>query len=156
VVDSTTVARGYFGDGFIASNSPEFRNEEEPYDFAMAANSDDDCLVGELTDSDIEMLQRVILDHRDPRVHEFSDFSLSHEENVEGRDVELLDAPEAGPRMKIENGWVFKDLTALKRCLQHYTVLRKRPYRILHSYEKRRCMVVCDKDNCAWRVYARI
>jgi hypothetical protein len=36
VVDSMTVARVCFGDGFIASNSPEFRNEEEPYVFAMA------------------------------------------------------------------------------------------------------------------------
>jgi hypothetical protein len=76
VVDSTTMARGYFGDGFIASNSPEFRNEEEPYAFAMAANSDDDRPVGELTESDIEMLQRVILDNQDPRVHEFSDLNL--------------------------------------------------------------------------------
>jgi hypothetical protein len=95
------------------------------------------------------MLQRVIPDHRDPRVHKFSDFSLSHEANVEGRDDEMLDTPEVGPSMMIEKGWVFKDLTALKRWLQHYTVLRKRPYRVLHSYEKRRYTVVCDKDNCA-------
>jgi hypothetical protein len=59
VVDPQTVARGCFDDGFIASNSPEFRNEEEPYAFAMAADSDDDRPVGELTKSDIEMLQRV-------------------------------------------------------------------------------------------------
>ena len=41
MVDPQTVARGCFGDGFIASNNPEFRNEEEPYAFAMAADSDD-------------------------------------------------------------------------------------------------------------------
>jgi hypothetical protein len=104
VVDPQTMARGCFGDGFIASNSPEFRNEEEPYAFAMAANSDDDRPVGELTDSDIEMLQRVFLDGWDPRVHEFSDLSLSHQVNAEGRDDELLDAPEAGPSMMIEKG----------------------------------------------------
>jgi hypothetical protein len=156
VVDPQTVARGCFSDGFIASNSPEFRNEEEPYAFAMAADSDDDRPVGELTESDIEMLQRVFPDGRDPRVHEFSDLSLSHQANAEGRDDELLDAPEAGPSMMIENGRVFKDLTALKRWLQHYAVLRKRSYRVIHSYEKRRYTVVCDKDNCAWRVCARI
>jgi hypothetical protein len=39
VVDSTTVARVCFGDGFIASNSPEFRNEDESYVFAMATDS---------------------------------------------------------------------------------------------------------------------
>jgi hypothetical protein len=156
VVDSMTMPHGCFGDGFIASNSPEFRNEEEPYAFAMAADSDDDRPVGELTKSDIEMLQHVILDHRDPIVHEFSDLSLSHEANVEGRDDELLDAPEAGPSMMIEKGRVIKDLTALKRWLQHYVVLCKRPYSVLHSCEKRRYTFVCDKDNCAWRVYARI
>ena len=156
MVDPQTEARGCFGDGFIASNSPEFRNEEEPYAFAMAPDSDDDRPVGELTESDIEMLQRVFPDGRDPRVHEFSDLSLSHQANAEGRDDELLDAPEAGPSMMIEKGRVFKDLTALKRWLQHYAVLRKRPYRVLHSYEKRRYTVVCDKDNCAWRVCARI
>jgi hypothetical protein len=59
VVDPQTVAHGCFGDGFIALNSPEFRNEEVPYVFAMAANSDDDRPVGELTKSDIEMLQHV-------------------------------------------------------------------------------------------------
>jgi hypothetical protein len=95
------------------------------------------------------MLQRVIPDHRDPRVHEFSDLSLSHEANAEGRDDELVDAPEDGPSMMIEKGRVFKDLTALKRWLQHCAVLRKRPYRVLHSYKKRRYTVVCDKDNYA-------
>jgi hypothetical protein len=156
VVDPQTVARGYFGDGFIASNSPEFRNEEEPYAFAMVADSDDDRSVGELIESDIEILQCVFLDDRDPRVHEFSDLSLSHQANAEGRDDELLDAHEASPSMMIEKGRVFKDLTALKRWLQHYVVLRKRQYRVLHSYEKRRYTVVCDKDNCAWRVCATI
>jgi hypothetical protein len=48
VVDSTTVACGCFGDEFIASNGLEFRNEDEPYAFAMAADSDDDRPAGEL------------------------------------------------------------------------------------------------------------
>jgi hypothetical protein len=89
-------------------------------------------------------------------VHEFIDLSLSHQVNAEGRDDELLYAPEASPSMMIEKGRVFKDLTPLKRWLQHYTVLRKRPYIVLHSYDKRRYTVVCDKDNYAWRVCARI
>jgi hypothetical protein len=42
------VACGCFSDGFITSNGPEFRNEDEPYAFAMAADSDDDRPVGEL------------------------------------------------------------------------------------------------------------
>jgi hypothetical protein len=73
VVNSTIVARGCFGDGFIASNSPKFRNEEEPYGFAVATDSDDDRPVGKLTESDIEMLQCVFPDGWDPRVHDFSD-----------------------------------------------------------------------------------
>jgi hypothetical protein len=62
---------------------------------------------------------------------------LYHEANAEGRDDELLDAPKASPSMTIEKDRVFKDLTALKRWLHHYVVLRKRPYRVLYSYEKR-------------------
>lgn len=50
------------------------------------------------------MLQRVILNHRDPIIHEFSDLSLSHEAFVEGRDDELLDALEVCPSMSIEMG----------------------------------------------------
>jgi hypothetical protein len=122
----------------------------------MVADSDDDRPVGELTHSDIEMLKRVILEHWDPRVHEFSDLSLSHDTFAEGRDDELLDAPEAGPSMMIKMGRVFNDLNALKMWLQHYVVLRKRPYRVLHSYEKRRYAIVCDKDQCPWRVCAMI
>jgi hypothetical protein len=38
----------------------------------MVADSDDDRPVGQLIDSDIEMLKRVIPEHRDPRVHEFT------------------------------------------------------------------------------------
>jgi hypothetical protein len=68
----------------------------------MVADLDDDRPVGELTESDIEMLKRIIPEHRDPSVHEFSDMSLSHEAFAEGRDVELLDAPEVGPTMMIE------------------------------------------------------
>jgi hypothetical protein len=102
------------------------------------------------------MLHHVIPDHRDPRVHEFSDLSLSHEGNAEGRDDELVDSPEADPSMMIEKVRVFKDLNALKRLLQHYAVLRKRPYTVLHSYEKQCYTVICDKDQCPWRVCARI
>jgi hypothetical protein len=88
--------------------------------------------------------------------HEFSDLSLSHEAFAKRRDDELLDAPETGPSMMIEKGRVFKDLTVAKRWLQHYVALRKRPYRVLHSYEKRRYTVVCDKEHCSWRVCTRI
>jgi hypothetical protein len=60
----------------------------------------------------------------------------------------LLEAPEAGPNMVIENGRVFNDLPALKRWLQAFAVIRKRPYRVLHSYAERRYIVVCDKERC--------
>ena len=48
--------------------------------------------------------------------------------------------------MVIENGRVFNDLPALKRWLQAFTVIRKRPYKVLHSYAERRYTVVCDKE----------
>jgi hypothetical protein len=53
----------------------------------MVVDSNDDRPVGELTKSDIEMLQRVILDHRNSIVHEFIDLNLSHEANTEGREL---------------------------------------------------------------------
>jgi hypothetical protein len=40
--------------------------------------------------------------------------------------------------MEIEKGRVFNDLPALKRWLQAFTVLHKRPYKVLHSYVERR------------------
>ena len=42
------------------------------------------------------MLRRILSDRRDPRVHEFSDFSHADQACAEGRDDELLEAPEAG------------------------------------------------------------
>jgi hypothetical protein len=47
--------------------------------------------------------------------------------------------------MEIEKGRVFNDLPVLKRWLQTFTMIRKRPYKVLYSYVERRYMVVCDK-----------
>ena len=67
----------HFGDGFCGSNSVEIMHDSEPYEMARALDSDDDRPVGELTESDVEMLRRIFPDRRDPRVHEFSDLSHS-------------------------------------------------------------------------------
>ena len=80
------------------------------------------------------MLRRIFSGRRDPRVYEFSDLAHSDQACAERRDDELLEAPEAGPNMVIENGRVFKDLLVLKRWLQAFAVIRKRPYKVLHSY----------------------
>jgi hypothetical protein len=61
-------------DGFRASNSVD----SEPYEIARAVDSDDDRPVGELKESDAEMLRRIFPDCRDPRVHEFSDLTHSN------------------------------------------------------------------------------
>ena len=50
---------------------------------------------------------------------------------------------------------MFNDLPALKRWLQAFAVIRKRPYRVLHSYVEHRYIVLCDKERCPWRVCAR-
>lgn len=34
-------------------------------------------------------------------------------------------------------------------------MLRKRPYKVLHSYVERRYTVVCNKECCTWRVCSR-
>ena len=61
------------GDRFRGSNSVEIMNDSEPYEMARALDSDDDRLVGELTESDVEMLRHIFLGCRDTRVYEFSD-----------------------------------------------------------------------------------
>jgi hypothetical protein len=114
----------------------------------MVVDSDDDRPIGELTESDVEMLRRIFLGRRDPRVHEFSDLTHSDQAFIEGRDDELLEAPEAGPSMAIEKGRVFKDLPVLKRWLQAFAVIHKRAYKVLHSYAKWHYTVVCDKERC--------
>ena len=65
----------------------------------------------------IVMLRGIFPGRRNPRVHEFNDLAHSDQAFVEGRDDELLEAPEAGPNMVIEKGRVFKDLPTLKRRL---------------------------------------
>jgi hypothetical protein len=130
-------------------------NDLESYDIARAVDSDDDRPVGELMESDVEMLRRIFPGRRDPMVHEFNDLTHSDQAFTEGRDDELQEALEAGPSMEIEKGRVFNDLPALKRWLQVFAVIRKRPYKVLHSYVERRYTVVCDKERCPWRVCAR-
>ena len=84
---------------------------------SRALDSDDDRPVGELTESDVEMLRCIFPVRRDPRVHKFSDLAHFDQACAEGHDDELLEAPEAGPSMVIEKGRVFKYLPALKRWL---------------------------------------
>ena len=80
-----------FGDGFCGSNSVEIMHDSEPYEMARALDSDDDCPIRELTESDVEMMRRIFLDRRDPRVHEFSDLAHFDLAFAEGRDDELLE-----------------------------------------------------------------
>ena len=116
-------AQVHCGDGFRGSNSVEIMNNLEPYEMAKALDSNDDRPIGELTESDVEMLWCIFPDHRDARVHEFSNLAHSDQACAEGRDDELLEAHEAGPNMVIENERVFNDLPALKRWLQAFTVI---------------------------------
>jgi transposase-like protein len=50
--------------------------------------------------------------------------------------------------MEIEKGRVFNDLPALKRWLQAFAVIRKRPYKVLHSHVEWRYTVFCVKERC--------
>jgi hypothetical protein len=64
-------------------------NNSEPYEIARAIDSDDDGPIGELTESDVEMLRHIFSVRRDPMVHEFSDLTHSDQAFAEGRDDEL-------------------------------------------------------------------
>jgi hypothetical protein len=83
-------------------------NDSESYEIARAVDSDDDRPVGELTESDVEMLRRIFPDRRDPVVHEFTDLTHSDQACAEGREDELQEALEAGPSMEIEKGGGFQ------------------------------------------------
>jgi hypothetical protein len=64
-------------------------NNSEPYEIARAVDSDDDRPVGELTESDVEMLRRIFPGRHDPVVHEFTDLTHSDQACAEGREDEL-------------------------------------------------------------------
>jgi hypothetical protein len=82
-------AQVQIGDGIRASNSVEIMNDSKPCEIARAIDSDDDRPVGELTESDVEMLRRIFPGRRDPMVHEFSDLTHSDQAFAEGCDDEL-------------------------------------------------------------------
>jgi len=139
-----------------ASNSVnvQIEDNEEPYETARAIDSDDDRHVPPLSAEDIELM-RCFCPNIDPLVPEFSDLRDCASAYAEGRDDELLDAPDVGDNMQVRKGLVFKDLTTLKRWLQEYAVKRKRPFKVTHSYVEWRYTVVCEKNDCNWRVCAR-
>jgi hypothetical protein len=64
-------------------------NDSELYEIARVVDSDDDRPVGELTESDVEMLRRIFPGRRDPVVHEFSDLTHLDQTCAEGREDEL-------------------------------------------------------------------
>ena len=138
---------------FIVSNSVDVNivDDEEPYGTARAIDSDDDRPVAALSEQEIELIRRLCPDC-DPLVHEFSDLSHSQHGYREERDDELLEAPKAGDSMEIQKGMVFKNLPTLRRWLQKYSVRRKRPFKVRHSYVERRYIVVCENADRNWRV----
>jgi hypothetical protein len=105
--------------GFIASYivDVDIVDDEEPYGTTRAVDSDDDHPVTGLSKQEIELIRSLCPD-RDPLVHEFSDVSHCQQAYAEGRDDELLKAPEAGDSVEIQKGMVFKDLPTLRRWLQ--------------------------------------
>jgi hypothetical protein len=101
-----------------ASNSVDVQidDEEEPYEAAWALDSDDERPVQEMTEQEIELI-RHLCPERDPAVHEFSRLSHSTGAYAEGRDGELLEAPDNAGSIEIKVGLLFKDLPTLRRWL---------------------------------------
>jgi hypothetical protein len=94
-----------------ASNSVDVQieDEEEPYEAARALDSDDDRPIQEMIEQEIELIRR-LCPERDPAVHEFSSLSHSTGAYAEGRDDELLEAPDNADIIEIKVGLLFKDL----------------------------------------------
>jgi hypothetical protein len=59
-------------------------NDSDPYEIIRAVDSNDDRPIGELMESDVEMLRRIFLSRCDPRVHEFSDLAHFDQAFAEG------------------------------------------------------------------------
>ncbi|XP_039842622.1 uncharacterized protein LOC120702766 [Panicum virgatum] len=152
-----------------ASNSVEVQieDDEEPYETARAVDSDDDRYVGTapLTEEESELLRRLCPD-RDPLVPEFSDLRHCQGAFAKGREDELLEPHETGDRSELAKGLLFKDLASVCKWLQEYSMKRKRPFRVVHSYVNRcytvvhfyvnrRYTVDCEKAGCNWRACAR-
>jgi hypothetical protein len=98
-----------------ASNSVDVQieDEEEPYEAARGLDSDDDRPVQELTEQEIELIRRFCPEH-DPAVNEFSNLSHFNGAYAEGRDDELLEAPDNADSIEIKVGLIFKDLSTLR------------------------------------------
>jgi len=69
-----------------------------------------------LSEEDIELM-RCFCPNIDPLVPEFSDLRDCAGAYAEGRDDELLDAPDVGDSMQVRKGLIFKDLTTLKKVV---------------------------------------
>jgi hypothetical protein len=98
-----------------ASNSVnvQIEDKEEPYEATRALDSNDDRPVQELTEQEIELIRR-FCPECDPAVHEFSSLSHSNGAYAEGRDDELLEAPDNADNIAIKKGLIFKDLPTLR------------------------------------------
>jgi hypothetical protein len=121
----------------------QIENEEEPYEATRALDSDDDRPVQEMSEQEIELIRCLCLE-RDPVVHEFSSLSHSNGAYAEGRDDELLEALDNADNIEIKVDLLFKDLLTLRRWLQEYSVNRKRPFKVRHSYAQR-CTQLCAR-----------
>jgi hypothetical protein len=94
----------------------DIMDDEEPYGTTRAIDSNDDRPVAGLSEQEMERI-RSLCPNRHPLVHEFSDISHCQQAYGEGRDDELLEAPEAGDSAEIQKDMVFKDLPTLRRWL---------------------------------------
>jgi hypothetical protein len=130
---------------FGSSNSVDVNidDDNDPYATARAVDSDDDRPVAPLSEQDMDLIRSICPD-RDPLVHEFSDLRQSQSAYAEGRDHELLEAPEADGNVEIQKGLLFKELPTLRRWLQEYSVRRKRPFKVRHSFVNWRYTMVCE------------
>ena len=92
-----------------AFNSVHVRieDDEEPYETARAIDLDDDKHAPPLSEEDIELMRR-FCSNRDPLVHEFSDLRDCDGAYAEGRDDELLEAPDVGDSMEVRKGLVLR------------------------------------------------
>lgn len=138
--------------------------EDEGYEHAYATDSDDDRSVPKFSEKETDAFVKVW--GRDPNVHEFKDVRQAHlavaDSNLREYGPErprplTEDEAQSRPRARplIYPGLKFKAMLDMQVWFQEYAVSHHRPYIVFKSDQNERYVLICENEDCPWKVWAR-
>ena len=138
--------------------------EDKGYKHAYAADSDDDRSVPKFSEKETDAFVKVW--GRDPNVHEFKDVRQAHlavaDSNLREYGPErprplTEDEAQSRPRARplIYPGLKFKAMLDMQVWFQEYAVSHHRPYIVFKSDQNERYVLICENEDCPWKVWAR-